>query len=154
MSQKSNQPYTRLPAIAHRLLFVMGILSTVGSHNLHKAILGALTITVSSNGATTLAFLAVAKNARCKFVACVALCLFTIRSVRAACPGHAAKGGPATEVPNSLPAVRSYLDVVGVPSAGSEIFSALEEDVVIVVEEGKAFGVTATGAFEAEGGRA
>ena len=96
------------------LLFVMGILSLVGSYNLHKAILRALTVTVSSNGASALAILAVAKDARCKVVVCLALCLFTIRGVRAAFSGHAAIGGPATEVPNSLPAVRSYLDVVGV----------------------------------------
>jgi hypothetical protein len=36
--------------------------------NRHKAILRALTITVSSNGATTLAVLAVAKGVRGKFV--------------------------------------------------------------------------------------
>lgn len=131
----------------------MGILSLVGSQNRHKAILRALSITVSSNGATTLAFLAVAPEARCKFVLCLALCLCGIRGVCAACSGHAASGGPATEVPNSLPAVRSYLDMVGTACAGSEIVFALEEDIVIVVEEGKSTGVTATGAFQAEGGR-
>ena len=130
----------------------MGILSPVGSYNLNKAILRALTITVSGNGATALAFLAVSSEIRCEMVACFALCLFTIRGVRAACSGHAAKGGPATEVPNSVPAVRTYLNVVGVPRTGREILSALEEDIAIVVEEFKVFGVTGTGASEPEGG--
>lgn len=154
MFQKLNQSYIRLPAIADRLLFVMGVHSLVGSQNRHEAILRALTITVSSNGATTLAVLAVAKGVRGKFVVCLALCLCSIRGVRAACSGRAAKGGAATEVPNSLPAVRSDLDVVGIARAGREIVFALEEDIVIVVEEGKATGETATQVLDAEGGRA
>jgi hypothetical protein len=39
-----------------------------------------LTITVSSNGATTLAVLAVAKGVRGKFVVCLALCLTILRT--------------------------------------------------------------------------
>ena len=138
---------TGMLAITQKPLVLRIILSRVASLELNKAILRALTITVSSNSATAGTVNAGTDTSESQVLIRLAFGLFSVRVVHAARSGPAAERRPATEVVGSLPAIRSYLDVVGIIHAGRVVegIRGLEEDVVIVVVEGETRIETAAG---------